>query len=191
MTRELANKVAKAMMDWATEHGATHYCHWFQPLTGGTAEKHDAFLDYDNKLHYTLKFSGNSLIKGEADASSLPNGSIRSTFEARGYTIWDSSSQAFIKDNGKMKVLYIPTAFCAYNGLVLDEKTPVLRSVEALNSQAIRVLRHLGDTKSQYINSYVGPEQEYFLIDAKDFERREDLKECGRTLFGNPPAKCQ
>lgn len=158
MTKELAGKIAKVMMDWAIEHGATHYCHWFQPLTGGTAEKHDAFLDYDNKSHYTLRFSGTSLIKGEADASSLPNGSVRSTFEARGYTIWDSSSHAFIKEYGNMKVLYIPTAFCAYNGLVLDEKTPVLRSVEALNAQAIRVLRHLGDTQSQYINCYVGPE---------------------------------
>ncbi|CAL6004751.1 Glutamine_synthetase [Hexamita inflata] len=191
MTHDLAEKIAAAMLDWSLTNGATHYCHWFQPLTGGTAEKHDSFLDSDKSGAFLTKFSASNLIKGEADASSLPNGSVRSTFEARGYTVWDSSSPAFIKVDDQMKVLCIPTAFCTFSGATLDEKTPLLRSCDQLAKQALRVLKIMGNTTSQYIKIYAGPEQEYFLIDQAHYQQREDLKQTGRTLFGNIPAKSQ
>lgn len=188
---ELADKVAKGMKEWAIANGATHYTHWFQPLTGTTAEKHDSFLDFNDKGEPILAFSGKSLSKGEADASSFPSGGIRATFEARGYTVWDCSSPAFIKKSeGSNAVLCIPTAFCSYNGDVLDKKTPLLRSMQAVNKQATRLLKLLGkEVENVYPN--VGGEQEYFLIDRKDYLKREDLKITGRTLFGAKPPKGQ
>ena len=187
-----ANVVAKAMKDWAEGKGATHYTHWFQPLTGITAEKHDAFVshpDADGKM--LTEFSGKELIKGEPDASSFPSGGLRATFEARGYTAWDITSPAFIKESGCGKILCIPTAFCSYTGEALDKKTPLLRSMEALSEQAMRIVRLFGNTTATKVVASVGPEQEYFLVDKKNYEKREDLIYAGRTLFGAPAPKGQ
>ena len=183
----VANVVANAMKDWAVEHGATHYTHWFQPMTGITAEKHDSFISPTSNGKVIMEFSGKELIKGEPDASSFPSGGLRATFEARGYTAWDPTSYAFIKDGS----LYIPTAFCSYGGEVLDKKTPLLRSMETISEQAVRVLRLFGNTSVKRVNTTVGPEQEYFLIDKKYYEAREDLMFTGRTLFGAKPPKGQ
>lgn len=191
LNKTLANKVASAMMEWATNNGCTHFTHWFQPLTGTTAEKHDSFISIDKLGKVFLEFTGSNLRKGEADASSFPSGGIRATFEARGYTAWDCSSPAFIKKskNGA-GILYVPTAFCSYNGEALDKKTPLLKSMNELSNQAVAVLRLLGeDAKKVIVN--VGGEQEYFLIDKKDFNNRYDLKFTGRTLFGSMPPKGQ
>ena len=182
-----ADKIAEAMKDWAIENGATHYTHWFQPMTGVTAEKHDSFLDPDKDGNAILAFSGKNLIKGESDASSFPSGGLRATFEARGYTAWDTLSHAFIKDGS----LYIPTCFCSYGGAALDKKTPLLRSIEAINVQALRILRLFGNVKTKKIIVNVGPEQEYFLIDKSVAEKRPDVTICGRTLFGARPPKGQ
>ena len=183
----VANVVANAMKDWAVEHGATHYTHWFQPLTGITAEKHDSFISPTTNGRVIMDFSGKELIKGEPDASSFPSGGLRATFEARGYTAWDPTSYAFIKDGS----LYIPTAFCSYGGEVLDKKTPLLRSMEDISEQALRVLRLFGNTSARRVITTVGPEQEYFLIDKKYYEARKDLIFTGRTLFGSKPPKGQ
>ena len=183
----VANAVAAAMKDWAVEKGATHYTHWFQPLTGITAEKHDGFISPAPDGGVIMEFSGKELIKGEPDASSFPSGGLRATFEARGYTAWDPTSYAFIKG----KTLCIPTAFCSYGGHALDKKTPLLRSMEALNKQALRILRLFGNDTAKYIRSSVGPEQEYFLIDKALYDRRLDLRLTGRTLFGAPAPKGQ
>ncbi len=184
---EVASVVANAMKDWALEHGATHYTHWFQPLNSVTAEKHDAFISPLPGGAVIQEFSGKELVRGEADASSLPNGGLRSTFEARGYTAWDPTSYAFIKD----QVLCIPTAYCSYGGEALDKKTPLLRSMEALNRQAVRVLRLFGRLDATRVTPTVGPEQEYFLVDKDLFDRRSDLIFSGRTLFGAKPPKGQ
>ena len=184
---EIANVVAKAMKDWAIEKGATHYTHWFQPMTGITAEKHDSFITPDGNGGIIMEFSGKELIKGEPDASSFPSGGLRATFEARGYTAWDPTSYAFIKDG----TLCIPTAFCSYGGESLDKKTPLLRSMEAVSRQAVRILRLFGKTDVTRVIPTVGPEQEYFLIDKEMFEKRKDLIYCGRTLFGAPAPKGQ
>ncbi len=184
---EVADVVANAMKDWAVEKGATHYTHWFQPMTGVTAEKHDAFINPYGKGEVILEFSGKELIKGEPDASSFPSGGLRSTFEARGYTAWDPTSCAFIKDDS----LYIPTAFCSYTGEILDKKTPLLRSMDVLSTQALRILRLFGNTEATRVTTTVGPEQEYFLIDKKYYDMREDLVITGRTLFGAKPPKGQ
>ena len=183
----VANVVASAMKDWAVEHGATHYTHWFQPMTGITAEKHDSFISPTSDGRIIMEFSGKELIKGESDASSFPSGGLRATFEARGYTAWDPTSYAFIKDNS----LYIPTAFCSYGGEVLDKKTPLLRSMEALNVQALRILRLFGDTTTKRVTPTVGAEQEYFLVDKELYDRRPDLIFTGRTLFGARAPKGQ
>ncbi len=183
----LADAVAKAMKDWAVEHGATHFTHWFQPLTGITAEKHDSFISPAPDGGVIMEFSGKELIKGEPDASSFPSGGLRATFEARGYTAWDPTSPAFIKD----KTLCIPTAFCSYSGEALDKKTPLLRSMQALNKQALRILKLFGNEEVKYVRTSVGPEQEYFLIDRAMYEKRKDLMFCGRTLFGAMPPKGQ
>ncbi len=183
----VANAVAEAMKDWAVALGATHFTHWFQPLTGVTAEKHDSFISPAANGRVIMEFSGKELIQGEPDASSFPSGGLRATFEARGYTAWDPTSYAFIKD----KTLCIPTAFCGYNGEALDKKTPLLRSMEALNRQALRILRLFGNTEVKHVNTAVGPEQEYFLVDAKLWEQRRDLRFTGRTLFGAKPPKGQ
>lgn len=183
----VANIVANAMKDWATEKGATHFTHWFQPMTGITAEKHESFISTTAEGKVIMEFSGKELIKGEPDASSFPSGGLRSTFEARGYTAWDPTSYAFIKD----LILFIPTAFCSYEGEVLDKKTPLLRSMEVLNDQAIRILRLFGDNNTKRVISTVGPEQEYFLIDKDLYKKRKDLLYCGRTLFGAKPPKGQ
>ncbi|AQR96875.1 glutamine synthetase III [Clostridium saccharoperbutylacetonicum] len=184
---DVADVVASAMKDWAVEKGATHFTHWFQPMTGITAEKHDSFISPTSDGKVILEFSGKELIKGEPDASSFPSGGLRATFEARGYTAWDCTSPAFIKDGS----LCIPTAFCSYNGEALDKKTPLLRSMEALNTQALRVLRALGNTTTKRVITTVGPEQEYFLIDKKMYDARKDLILTGRTLFGAKPSKGQ
>ena len=184
---DVANVVASTMKEWAVEKGATHFTHWFQPMTGVTAEKHDSFLMPDREGRPITEFSGKSLVKGEPDASSFPSGGLRSTFEARGYTAWDPTSYAFIKDH----TLYIPTAFCSYSGEALDKKTPLLRSMEALNRQALRILRLFGNTDVKRVVSCVGPEQEYFLIDRNMYLKRPDLMYCGRTLFGARPPKGQ
>ncbi len=183
----IANVVAHGMKEWAIENGATHFTHWFQPMTGITAEKHDSFISPTNDGEVIMEFSGKELIKGEPDASSFPSGGVRSVFEARGYTAWDPTSYAFIKDGS----LCIPTAFCSYTGEALDKKTPLLRSMECINKQALRVLRALGDKETTRVNTTVGPEQEYFLIDKEVFDRRKDLIYCGRTLFGARPPKGQ
>ena len=183
----IAGVVANAMKDWAVEKGATHFTHWFQPMTGITAEKHDSFISPEGNGTVIMEFSGKELVKGEPDASSFPSGGLRATFEARGYTAWDPSSYAFIKDN----TLCIPTVFCSYGGEALDKKTPLLRSMEAINKEALRILKLFGSTDVTRVNTTVGPEQEYFLIDEKLFENREDLKLCGRTLFGRKPPKGQ
>ncbi|MDD7795471.1 glutamine synthetase III family protein [Clostridium sp. 'White wine YQ'] len=187
LSPEVADVVASAMKDWAVENGATHFTHWFQPLTGITAEKHDSFISPTSDGKVILEFSGKELIKGEPDASSFPSGGLRATFEARGYTAWDCTSPAFLKDGS----LCIPTAFCSYNGEALDKKTPLLRSMEALSKQALRVLRVLGNTTTQRVITTVGPEQEYFLIDKKMYDARKDLILTGRTLFGAKPSKGQ
>ncbi len=187
----IAEIVANAMKDWAIEKGATHYTHWFQPLTGITAEKHESFISPNGDGSIIMEFSGKELVQGEPDASSFPSGGLRATFEARGYTVWDVTSPAFIKDDENGKTLYIPTAFTSYTGEALDKKTPLLRSVESLSKQVIRVLRLLGDTKSEYAIPSVGPEQEYFLVDENYYNRRLDLQMTGRTLFGAPAPKGQ
>ncbi|OJF77495.1 MAG: glutamine synthetase type III [Treponema sp. CETP13] len=181
-----ANAVAHAMKEWAVENGATHFTHWFQPMTGITAEKHDSFIQPAGDGKVIMRFSGKELIKGEPDASSFPNGGLRATFEARGYTAWDPTSYAFLKDGS----LCIPTAFCSYNGEALDKKTPLLRSMEILNKEALRVVKLFG-TEANRVNCTVGAEQEYFLIDEKVYNERPDLKFCGRTLFGSKPPKGQ
>ncbi len=183
----IANAVASAMKDWAVSKGATHFTHWFQPMTGITAEKHDSFITPTANGKVIMEFSGKELIKGEPDASSFPSGGLRATFEARGYTAWDPTSYAFVKG----KTLYIPTAFCSYGGEALDKKTPLLRSMEALNRQAMRVLRLFGNSDVTSVKTTVGPEQEYFLIDKEMFDRRRDLIFTGRTLFGAKPPKGQ
>lgn len=183
----VANAVAAAMKDWAVDHGATHYTHWFQPLTGVTAEKHDSFISPSPDGGVIMEFSGRELIKGEPDASSFPSGGLRATFEARGYTAWDPTSYAFIKGN----TLCIPTAFCSYGGEALDKKTPLLRSMEALNRQAIRILHLFGNDDVKCVRTSVGPEQEYFLITEEMYEQRRDLRFAGRTLFGARPPKGQ
>ncbi len=187
LKNDVANAVANAMKDWAVEHGATHFTHWFQPLTGITAEKHDSFISPSPDGGVIMEFSGKELIKGEPDASSFPSGGLRATFEARGYTAWDPTSYAFIKD----KTLCIPTAFCSYGGEALDKKTPLLRSMQALNKQALRILKLFGNTDVKCVRTSVGPEQEYFLIPKEMFDKRKDLQFCGRTLFGAKPPKGQ
>jgi len=184
---QIADEVAHAMQEWATSKGATHFSHWFQPLNEMTAEKHDAFLAFNKEGGAISEFSGKELIRGESDASSFPSGGLRATFEARGYTAWDCTSPAFVKD----KTLYIPTVFCSYTGEALDKKTPLLRSMEAVSTQAVRVLRHLGDSETTKVIASVGPEQEYFLVDREVYEKRLDLLLCGRTLFGAMPPKGQ
>ena len=187
LNNEVANAVADAMKDWAVEHGATHFTHWFQPLTGVTAEKHDSFITPSPDGGVIMEFSGKELIQGEPDASSFPSGGLRATFEARGYTAWDPTSYAFIKD----KALCIPTAFCSYGGEALDKKTPLLRSMQALNKQAMRIIALFGDEDVKCVRTSVGPEQEYFLVDRTMFDKRKDLIFCGRTLFGAKPPKGQ
>lgn len=191
LSKESAEVIANAMKDWATKRGATHYCHWFQPLTDLTAEKHDSFLEPTGDKEIIYKFSGNSLIKGESDASSFPNGGLRSTFEARGYTIWDTSSYPFIRENKNGVTLYIPTAFISFNGEALDKKVPLLRTMKFIGKQALRVLRALGNTTSKYVFNTLGIEQEYFLVSKELFEAREDLLLTGRTLYGAPAPKGQ
>ena len=187
LNNDVANAVAAAMKDWAVERGATHFTHWFHPLTGITAEKHDSFITPASDGRVIMEFSGKELIKGEPDASSFPSGGLRATFEARGYTAWDPTSYAFIKD----KTLCIPTAFCSYGGEALDKKTPLLRSMQALNKQALRILRLFGNTDVKCVRTSVGPEQEYFLVDKALYEQRKDLVFCGRTLFGAKAPKGQ
>ena len=184
---DVANSVAVAMKEWALEHGATHYTHWFQPMTNFTAEKHDSFISPTVDCQVIMDFSGKELVKGEPDASSFPSGGLRATFEARGYTAWDPTSPAFIKD----RTLYIPTAFCSYSGEALDKKTPLLRSMDTLNKEAVKILRLLGNTEVKHINTTVGPEQEYFLVDKDLYNKRKDLIFCGRTLIGAPAPKGQ
>ena len=184
---DVANSVAVAMKEWALEHGATHYTHWFQPMTNFTAEKHDSFISPTVDGQVIMDFSGRELVKGEPDASSFPSGGLRATFEARGYTAWDPTSPAFIKD----RTLYIPTAFCSYSGEALDKKTPLLRSMDTLNKEAVKILRLLGNTEVKHINTTVGPEQEYFLVDKDLYNKRKDLIFCGRTLVGAPAPKGQ
>ena len=187
-----ANVIAKAMKDWAVENGATHYTHWFQPLTGITAEKHDAFITHpDEEGRMLTEFSGKELIKGEPDASSFPSGGLRATFEARGYTAWDITSPAFLKESSCGTILCIPTAFCSYTGEALDKKTPLLRSMEALSDQALRIVRLFGNTEATKVTPSVGPEQEYFLVDRDLYLKRPDLMFAGRTLFGAPAPKGQ
>ena len=187
LDRSIADEIACAMKDWATELGATHFTHWFQPMTGFTAEKHDSFITPTGDGRILMELSGKELSRGEADASSFPSGGLRATFEARGYTAWDPTSYAFVKD----KTLCIPTIFCSYSGNTLDKKTPLLRSMHALDQQCIRILRLFGNTEAQHVIPQVGAEQEYFLIDKGDYRRREDLRLCGRTLFGAKPPKGQ
>ena len=184
---DVANSVAVAMKEWATENGATHYTHWFQPTTNVTAEKHDSFISPTGDGQVIMDFSGKELVKGEPDASSFPSGGLRATFEARGYTAWDPTSPAFIKD----KTLYIPTAFCSYSGEALDKKTPLLRSMDVLNKEAVRILHILGNKEVRHINTTVGPEQEYFLVDKDLYKKRKDLIFCGRTLLGASAPKGQ
>ena len=187
-----ADVVAKAMKDWAVENGATHFTHWFQPLTGITAEKHDSFVSHpDSEGKMLMEFSGKELIKGEPDASSFPSGGLRATFEARGYTAWDITSPAFLKESGCGVILCIPTAFCSYTGEALDKKTPLLRSMEALSEQALRIVKLFGNTGATKVTASVGPEQEYFLVDKDLYLQRKDLMFAGRTLFGAPAPKGQ
>ena len=184
---DVANDIADGMKVWALEHGATHFTHWFQPLTGVTAEKHDSFIHPVGGGKIIMDFSGKELVRGEPDASSFPSGGLRATFEARGYSGWDPTAFAFIKDGS----LCIPTVFCSYSGEALDKKTPLLRSIDAVSRQAVRILRLFGDDKTQKVYAQVGPEQEYFLIDKQLYLQREDLRLCGRTLFGAKPPKGQ
>lgn len=180
LDQAVANIVANAMKDWAISKGATHYTHWFQPMTGITAEKHDSFISPTEGGNVIMEFSGKELIKGEPDASSFPSGGLRATFEARGYTAWDPTSYAFIKDG----TLCIPTAFCSYGGEILDKKTPLLRSMETINTQALRILRLFGDAETKRVITTVGAEQEYFLVDRDMYKKRKDILFTGRTLFG-------
>ena len=184
---DVANSVAVAMKEWATENGATHYTHWFQPMTNVTAEKHDSFISPTGDGQVIMDFSGKELVKGEPDASSFPSGGLRATFEARGYTAWDPTSPAFIKDG----TLYIPTAFCSYSGEALDKKTPLLRSMQTLDKEATNLLHIIGNTDVKHVNTTVGPEQEYFLVDKELYKQRKDLVFCGRTLIGAPAPKGQ
>ena len=184
---DVANSVAVAMKEWATENGATHYTHWFQPMTNVTAEKHDSFISPTGDGQVIMDFSGKELVKGEPDASSFPSGGLRATFEARGYTAWDPTSPAFIKDG----TLYIPTAFCSYSGEALDKKTPLLRSMQTLDKEATNLLHIIGNTEIKHVNTTVGPEQEYFLVDKELYKQRKDLVFCGRTLIGAPAPKGQ
>ena len=185
--RQTGEFVARAMKDWALEKGATHFTHWFQPLTEITAEKHDSFLSFGEDGTVKMDFSIKDLFKGESDASSLPSGGLRATFEARGYTSWDPTSYAFVKNHS----LYIPTFFCSYSGEVLDEKTPLLKSMYALDIQCLRILRILGNNKVKKVTPCMGAEQEYFLIDKEIYKKRKDIIFCGRTLFGSKPVKAQ
>ena len=187
LTKEVADVVANVMKDWALEKGVTHFTHWFQPMTGITAEKHDSFIAPAGNDKVIMEFSGKELIKGEPDASSFPSGGLRSTFEARGYTAWDPTSNAFIKDG----ILCIPTIFCSYTGEALDKKTPLMRSMETINTQALRILRLLGHDEVTRVTTSVGAEQEYFLIDRKMAAKRKDIAFAGRTLFGAAPPKGQ
>ena len=187
----VADATASAMKAWAIEQGATHYTHWFQPLTGTTAEKHDSFISPQKDGSVIMELRGKELIRGEPDASSFPSGGIRATFEARGYTVWDITSPAFLYDNGDTKTLCIPTAFCGYNGEALDQKTPLLRSMEAVSRQAVRICRLFGDNLTQRVTTSVGPEQEYFIVDRETYLKRKDLIFTGRTLFGAMPPKGQ
>ena len=182
-----ANEIAEAMKQWAVEKGATHYTHWFQPMTGFTAEKHDSFISPAGGGKIIMEFSGKELVRGEPDASSFPSGGLRATFEARGYTAWDPTSFAFIKEDS----LCIPTVFCSYSGHALDKKTPLLRSMDEVSRQAVRILRLFGDQETKRVIAQVGPEQEYFLIDKTLYNRRKDLRTCGRTLFGAKPPRGQ
>ncbi|MBP3702116.1 MAG: glutamine synthetase III, partial [Lachnospiraceae bacterium] len=191
MSEATASQVANAMKDWAVERGATHFTHWFQPLTGITAEKHDSFVTAPVDGRTILEFSGKELIKGEADGSSFPSGGLRATFEARGYTAWDCTSPAFLKEDATGVILCIPTAFCSYTGEALDKKTPLLRSMEAISEQSLRILRLFGNTTSQRVTPSVGAEQEYFLVDREKYLQRKDLIYAGRTLFGAPAPKGQ
>ncbi|HNY21838.1 MAG TPA: glutamine synthetase III [Treponemataceae bacterium] len=191
LTNSCAEVVANAMKDWAIEKGATHYTHWFQPMTGLTAEKHDSFISPTNDGRAILEFSGKELLQGEPDASSFPSGGLRATFEARGYTAWDVTSPAYLSEDGNCKTLVIPTAFVGYHGEALDKKTPLLRSMQAVNVQAMRVIKALGNTTSKRVVSSVGPEQEYFLVDEKYYNERQDLFLTGRTVFGALPPKGQ
>ncbi len=184
---DVANSVAVAMKEWAVENGATHFTHWFQPMTGHTAEKHDSFITPIGDGQVIMDFSGKELVKGEPDASSFPSGGLRATFEARGYTAWDPTSPAFIKD----RTLYIPTAFCSYSGEALDKKTPLLRSMETLNKEAVKILHLLGKNDVTSVSTTIGPEQEYFLVDKALYEKRKDLIFTGRTLLGAMPPKGQ
>ena len=184
---DVANSVAVAMKEWATENGATHYTHWFQPMTNVTAEKHDSFISPTGDGQVIMDFSGKELVKGEPDASSFPSGGLRATFEARGYTAWDPTSPAFIKDG----TLYIPTAFCSYSGEALDKKTPLLRSMQTLDKEATNLLHIIGNKDVKHVNTTVGPEQEYFLVDKELYKQRKDLVFCGRTLIGAPAPKGQ
>lgn len=188
---DIANVVAHAMKEWALEHGATHYTHWFQPMTGVTAEKHDSFLSPASDSRPVIQFSGKELIKGEPDASSFPSGGIRATFEARGYTAWDCTSPAFLKEDAAGVTLCIPTAFCSYTGEALDKKTPLLRSMEAISKQAVRIMKLFGHDDVKKVSCSVGPEQEYFLVDKEKYLQRKDLIFSGRTLFGAPAPKEQ
>ena len=187
LNKDIAEEVAKAMKEWAIENGATHFTHWFHPLSGATAEKHESFVSTAKGGKITLEFSPNNLIKGEADASSFPSGGLRDTFEARGYTAWDPTSYAFIKDG----ILCIPTIFCSYSGEALDHKTPLLRSMEALNTEAMRILHLFGNEDVDHVKATAGAEQEYFLVDKKYYDLREDMRLTGRTLFGAMPPKGQ
>ena len=187
LSLQVANEIAEAMKQWALEKGATHFTHWFQPMTGVTAEKHDSFIEPKGDGTVVMEFSGKELVKGEPDASSFPSGGLRATFEARGYTAWDPTSYAFVKDRS----LYIPTVFCSYGGKALDKKTPLLRSMEALSREAVRILRLFGDKTTKKVIAQCGPEQEYFLLDKDLYNQREDLRLTGRTLFGNQPPKGQ
>jgi glutamine synthetase len=191
LSLDVAEVIASAMKDWATEKGATHFTHWFQPLTGRTAEKHDSFIDPNGTGQVMMRFSGKELIQGEPDASSFPSGGLRATFEARGYTAWDTTSPAFLKDDNTGTTLYIPTAFVSYRGEALDKKVPLLRSMEAVGKQALRVLKTLGNTTSTRVTATLGAEQEYFLVEKEFFENRLDLMQAGRTLFGADTAKGQ
>jgi glutamine synthetase len=191
LDRSAADVIANAMKDWAIEKGATHYCHWFQPMTGSTAEKHDSFINPTPDGKTIMVFSGKELSQGEPDASSFPSGGLRATFEARGYTAWDCTSPVFVKEDGKNITLYIPSAFCSYTGEALDKKTPLLRSMDALSKQAMRVLKALGNTTSNRVTSTCGPEQEYFLVDRAFYEERLDLILTGRSLFGAKPPRGQ
>ena len=187
LTLDIANEIANVMKNWAIEKGATHYTHWFQPMTGYTAEKHDSFIAPDENGNVMMQFSGKELVRGESDASSFPSGGLRATFEARGYTAWDPTAFAFIKDGS----LCIPTVFCSYGGHALDKKTPLMRSTDELSRQAVRIMRLFGDNRVNKVICNVGAEQEYFLIDKSVHEKREDLQLTGRTLFGAKPPRGQ